>query len=66
MAARGVCATDDDSTVFYMERVENESEMSVISLDAAAAGELGGWTWTHTALLAMHAAIIRMMKKNSR
>ena len=45
-----------------MERVENESEMSVISLDAAAAGELGGWT----ALLAMHAAIIRMMKKNSR
>ena len=52
-----------------MERVENESEMSVISLDAAAAadgGELGGWTWTHTALLAMHAAIIRMMKKNSR
>ena len=49
-----------------MERVENESEMSVISLAAAAAGELGGWTWTHTALLAMHAAIIRMMKKNSR
>ena len=64
MAARGVCATDDDSTVFTW----NELRMSVISLDAAAAaaGELGGWTWTHTALLAMHAAIIRMMKKNSR